>query len=59
MDKKMDWDDLINRLENLRVGDSDFFNISYGQSMRYEGKNEMLDDCLQVVYDYGLEHGLI
>lgn len=55
----MDWDELLNRLENLRIGDSDFFNISYGQSMRYEGKNEMLDDCLQVVYQYGLEHGLI
>jgi len=44
--------DLLEQLEALRISDSDFFGISTEQCRIYEGKNEMLDDCLEIVWEW-------
>lgn len=44
--------DLIERLEALRISDSDFFGTDRFTQLRYEAKNEMLDECLEVVYKW-------
>ena len=41
--------DLIEQLETLRIPDSDFFGISNEMRHRFESKNDMLDDCLEIV----------
>ena len=48
--------DLLNRLEGLRISDSDFFGKDEATRYAYEKANDMLDDCLQTVYDYFGEH---
>ena len=48
--------DLLDRLEGLRISDSDFFGKDYATQCAYEKANDMLDDCLQIVYDYFGEH---
>lgn len=49
--------DLIERLENLRINDSSFFNVTPKIQFAYEKANDMLDECLQVIYDYFQECG--
>ena len=48
--------DLLDRLEGLRISDGDFFGKDYATQRAYEKANDMLDDCLQIVYDYFGEH---
>ena len=40
---------LIEQLESLRIPDSDFFGLSIQQQTRLCAKNDMLDDCLEIV----------
>jgi len=44
--------DLITRLEGLRIPDFDFFGVSSEVQQVYEGKNDMLDDCLEIVWKW-------
>ena len=44
--------DLIEQLELLRISDSDFFGIDEETQYAYERANQMLDDCLDIVYKY-------
>lgn len=48
--------DLLDRLEDLRISDGDFFGKDYATQCAYEKANDMLDNCLQIVYDYFGEH---
>lgn len=50
--------ELIEQLEALRINDSDFFGVSTEQRHIYEGKNEMLDDCLEIICKWIREHHL-
>jgi len=50
--------DLIEQFEALRINDSDFFGVSTEQRHIYEGKNEMLDDCLEIVWRWIQENHL-
>ena len=50
--------DIIEQLETLRIHDSDFFGASTEQQHIYAGKNEMLDDCLEIVWKWVREHHL-
>lgn len=50
---------LIERLQSLRISDSDYFGISYETECAYDKANDMLDECLQVVYDFCKENNLI
>ena len=51
--------DLIERLETLRIPDSDFFGTSIEQRRIYAGKNEMLNDCLEIVWKWLKEKDLL
>lgn len=48
--------ELLDRLEDLRISDSDFFGKDEATRCAYEKANDMLDDCLQIVHDYFGEH---
>ena len=48
--------ELLDRLEDLRISDSDFFGKDYATQCAYEKANDMLDECLQIVQDYFREH---
>lgn len=48
--------ELLDRLEDLRISDSDFFGKDEATRYAYEKANDMLDDCLQTVRDYFGEH---
>ena len=48
--------DLLDRLEDLRISDGDFFGKDEATRYAYEKANDMLDDCLQIVHDYFGEH---
>lgn len=48
--------DLLDRLEDLRISDSDFFGKDEATRYAYEKANDMLDNCLQIVQDYFGEH---
>ncbi len=48
--------DLLDRLEDLRISDDDFFGQDYATQCAYEKANDMLDNCLQIVHDYFGEH---
>ena len=48
--------DLLDHLEDLRISDGDFFGKDYATQCAYEKANDMLDNCLQIVYDYFGEH---
>ncbi len=48
--------DLLDRLEDLRISDDDFFGQDYATQRAYEKANDMLDNCLQIVHDYFGEH---
>ena len=50
--------DIIEQLETLRIPDSDFFGAQIEQQRIYAGKNEMLDDCLEIVWKWIREHHL-
>lgn len=50
--------ELIEQLESLRISDSDFFGVSTERQRIYAGKNEMLDDCLEIVWKWICEHHL-
>ena len=50
---------LLERLEQLRISDSDFFGKSEAVRMAYVKANDMLDECLQVVYEFFQEHKVI
>lgn len=51
--------DLIERLESLRIPDSEFFNISYEKQCAYTRANAMLDDCLDIIYEWLKEKDLL
>ena len=51
--------DLIEQLETLRIPDSDFFGESYERQKRYERANDMLDDCLEIVWQWLYQEGYI
>ena len=44
--------DLIEQLESLRVSDSEFFDVSDETRARLEGKIDMLDEVLEIVYQW-------
>ena len=48
--------DLIEQLETLRIPDSDFFGISNEMRHRFESKNDMLDNCLEIVWKWLCKH---
>ena len=50
---------LFDRLEALRISDSDFFGKRMEIQWMYEKANHKLDECLQVVYDFCKENNLI
>lgn len=50
--------DLLEQLEALRISDSDFFGVSTERRLIYESKNEMLDDCLEIVWKWFREKNL-
>ena len=50
--------DIIEQLETLRIPDSDFFGTPIEQRRIYAGKNEMLNDCLEIVWKWIREHHL-
>jgi len=50
--------DIIEQLETLRIPDSDFFGAQIEQQRIYAGKNEMLVDCLEIVWKWIREHHL-
>ena len=49
--------DIIEQLETLRISNSDF-GTSIEQRRIYAGMNEMLDDCLKIVWKWIHEHHL-
>lgn len=49
-------EDLFDSLESLRISDSDFFGQTDEKRMAYEEANNMLDECLQIIYNYFQEH---
>ena len=51
--------DLIEQLETLRIPDSDFFGTPIEQRRIYAGKNEMLDDCLEIVWKWLQKEGYL
>ena len=51
--------DVIEQLETLRINDSDFFGASTEQQHIYTGKNEMLDECLEIVWKWLKEKDLL
>ena len=50
--------ELLERLEGLRIPDSEFFGKPMEIQWGYEKANDMLDDCLQMVYDYFIENDI-
>lgn len=44
--------ELLDRLEDLRISDIDFFGKDYATQYAYEKANDKLDECLQIVKDY-------
>ena len=50
---------LLERLENLRISDFDFFGKDYTTQCAYKKANDMLDACLQEVYEFFQEHKVI
>ena len=52
----MNLEDLFSRLEDLRIPDSDFFGQTEEKRMAYEKANNMLDECLQIIYNYFQEN---
>ena len=50
---------LLERLEQLRISESDFFGQSEAIRTAYEKANDMLDACLQEVYEFFQEHKVI
>ena len=44
--------ELIERLETLRIPDSDFFGISAEMQRIYASKNDRLDDCIEIVWKW-------
>ena len=51
--------DLIERLESLRIPDSEFFNISDSKRYAYQLLNDRLDDCLEIVHEWLDQEGYI
>jgi len=49
---------LIERLEELRYSDSDLMNAFHDEFYKYLGANEMLDNCLEIVWKWIREHHL-
>lgn len=50
---------LIERLEQLRICEGDFFGKDYATQRAYEKANDMLDACLQEVYEFFQEYKVI
>ena len=44
--------ELIEQLESLRISDDSFFNIDYSTQCAYECANNMLDECIEIVYKW-------
>lgn len=51
--------ELIESLEALRIPDSDFFGQSLARQQRYERANDMLDDCLEIVWQWLYQEGYV
>ena len=52
--------DLIEQLEVLHINESDFFNADDDiQYWKYLGKNEMLDDCLEIIWKWLIKEGYV
>ena len=51
--------DLIEQLEELRYSDSDLMNAFHDEFYKYLGANEMLDDCLEIVWKWLKEKDLL
>lgn len=49
---------VIERLESLRIPDSDFFGCSEHKQEIYYAMNCRLDDCLEIVWKWIREHHL-
>ena len=50
--------DVIEQLETLRIHDSDFGDSAEQQHI-CAGKNEMLDDCLEIIWKWLDQEGYI
>jgi len=44
--------DLIEQLETLRISDSEFFGATFAEECKFCRANEMLDDCLEIVWKW-------
>ena len=51
--------DLIEQLEELRYSDSDLMNAFHDEFYKYLGANEMLDDCLEIVWKWLLDNNAL
>lgn len=51
--------DLIDSLEALRIPDSDFFCQPPEIQHCYERANDMLDDCLEIIWKWLYEEGYV
>jgi len=51
--------DLIEQLETLRIPDSDFFGATFAEECKFSRANEMLDDCLEIVWQWLDQEGYI
>lgn len=50
--------DLIKQLESLRISDSSFFGVGYETQCAYERANDMLNECLEVVWKWLKERNI-
>ena len=49
---------LIEQLESLRIPDSSFFGVGYETQCAYERANNMLDECLEIVWKWLKERNI-
>ena len=49
---------VIEQLETLRIPDSDFFGLSPEKQDALTRANDMLDDCLEIVWKWICQHHL-
>ena len=50
---------LIEQLESLRISDSSFFGVGYETQCAYERANDMLDECLEIVWKWLIKEGYL
>ena len=51
--------DLIEQLETLRISDSEFFGATFAEECKFCRANEMLDDCLEIIWKWLIKEGYV